>query len=146
MLRQPFPPGLCLRSVNHNDTCFGLIGGTGVVTKLRDVRLSGMKGPLPNAWLVDSLREIGGAGRNRTADKGFADLCLTTWRPRHRVKELSVFNDPWSGREENRPILPFRNCELFLPRSKKSPFYGLTFATRLMQNKNPPASLFLAVG
>ncbi len=70
MLRQPFLPGLCLRSVNHNDTCFGLIGGTGVVTKLRDVRLSGMKGPLPNAWLVDSLREIGGAGRNRTADKG----------------------------------------------------------------------------
>ena len=27
-------------------------------------------------------RKIGGAGRNRTADKGFADLCLTTWRPR----------------------------------------------------------------
>src|SRR5579863_1813087 len=26
--------------------------------------------------------ENGGAGRNRTADKGFADLCLTTWRPR----------------------------------------------------------------
>jgi hypothetical protein len=24
----------------------------------------------------------GGAGRDRTADKGFADLCLTTWRPR----------------------------------------------------------------
>src|SRR6267378_1567800 len=27
-------------------------------------------------------REFGGARRNRTADKGFADLCLTTWRPR----------------------------------------------------------------
>ena len=27
-------------------------------------------------------RGIGGAGRDRTADKGFADLCLTTWRPR----------------------------------------------------------------
>ena len=88
MLRQPFLPGLCLRSVNHNDTCFGLIGGTGVVTKLRDVRLSGMKGPLPNAWLVDSPPEIGGARRNRTADKGFADLCLTTWRPRHRTKKV----------------------------------------------------------
>ena len=25
---------------------------------------------------------FGGAGRDRTADKGFADLCLTTWRPR----------------------------------------------------------------
>src|SRR3974390_317410 len=24
----------------------------------------------------------GGAGRNRTADRGFADLGLTTWRPR----------------------------------------------------------------
>ena len=27
-------------------------------------------------------RKFGGAGRDRTADKGFADLCLTTWRPR----------------------------------------------------------------
>src|SRR5580704_861622 len=26
--------------------------------------------------------KAGGARRNRTADKGFADLCLTTWRPR----------------------------------------------------------------
>ena len=26
--------------------------------------------------------KTGGAGRDRTADKGFADLCLTTWRPR----------------------------------------------------------------
>lgn len=26
--------------------------------------------------------EIGGARRNRTADEGFADLCLPTWRPR----------------------------------------------------------------
>src|SRR6266404_5237168 len=33
------------------------------------------------------LREnFGGARRNRTADKGFADLCLTTWRPRHRMR------------------------------------------------------------
>ena len=27
-------------------------------------------------------KSFGGARRNRTADKGFADLCLTTWRPR----------------------------------------------------------------
>jgi hypothetical protein len=27
-------------------------------------------------------RKFGGAWRNRTADKGFADLCLTTWRTR----------------------------------------------------------------
>src|SRR5208282_3435400 len=31
--------------------------------------------------------KIGGAGRNRTAVKGFADLCLTTWRPRPVKKE-----------------------------------------------------------
>src|SRR6266567_857475 len=29
---------------------------------------------------------VGGARRNRTADNGFADHCLTTWRPRHRTK------------------------------------------------------------
>ena len=27
-----------------------------------------------------SIEKIGGTGRTRTADKGFADLCLTTWR------------------------------------------------------------------
>ena len=36
---------------------------------------------------------FGGAGRGRTADKGFADLCLTTWRPRlrrvHSTREKS---------------------------------------------------------
>jgi hypothetical protein len=31
--------------------------------------------------------KIGGARRNRTADEGFADLCLTTWRPRPFHKE-----------------------------------------------------------
>jgi hypothetical protein len=34
---------------------------------------------------VSELRgilQVGGAGRNRTAGKGFADLRLTTWRPR----------------------------------------------------------------
>jgi hypothetical protein len=30
-----------------------------------------------------------GAGRNRTADKGFADPCLTTWRPRRSVKIIA---------------------------------------------------------
>ena len=39
-------------------------------------------------WLVSLTPDtfaggkFGGAGRDRTADKGFADLCLTTWRPR----------------------------------------------------------------
>ena len=32
----------------------------------------------------ESHGSFGGAGRGRTADKGFADLCLTTWRPRLR--------------------------------------------------------------
>ena len=31
---------------------------------------------------IFSAEIFGGAGRDRTADKGFADLCLTTWRPR----------------------------------------------------------------
>ena len=30
----------------------------------------------------DAIKEFGGARRNRTADKGFADLCLATWLPR----------------------------------------------------------------
>src|SRR6266851_1034986 len=33
-------------------------------------------------------RDFGGARRNRTADNGFADHCLTTWRPRHRMKNV----------------------------------------------------------
>ncbi len=32
------------------------------------------------------MKEFGGADRNRTGDKGFANLCLTTW-PRRRVLE-----------------------------------------------------------
>jgi hypothetical protein len=32
--------------------------------------------------------KFGGARRNRTADNGFADHCLTTWRPRHRTGKV----------------------------------------------------------
>ena len=32
----------------------------------------------------------GGAGRNRTADRGFADLGLTTWRPRPFLKRWAI--------------------------------------------------------
>ncbi len=32
------------------------------------------------------LKMAGGAGRNRTADRGFADLGLTTWLPRRYTK------------------------------------------------------------
>ncbi len=38
-----------------------------------------------------SLQKIGGARRNRTADKGFADLCLTTWRPRPRTESKCFY-------------------------------------------------------
>src|SRR5579863_5953610 len=51
---------------------FNLFHGDGA-KGLYDGRVSG--------WL-----RLGGAGRDRTADKGFADLCLTTWRPRPRQK------------------------------------------------------------
>jgi hypothetical protein len=37
---------------------------------------------ISRAW-----KNFGGARRNRTADKGFADLCLTTWRPRPCCRE-----------------------------------------------------------
>jgi hypothetical protein len=40
--------------------------------------------------------KIGGARRNRTADKGFADLCLTTWRPRPFSKE-PIYKEPNSS-------------------------------------------------
>lgn len=32
----------------------------------------------------------GGAGRNRTADRAFAELGLTTWRPRRYQREAEV--------------------------------------------------------
>ena len=40
--------------------------------------------PVPAPYI-----KVGGAGRIRTADKGFADLCLTTW-PRRRMLPLST--------------------------------------------------------
>jgi hypothetical protein len=36
-------------------------------------------------WAVESELKFGGAERNRTADEGFADPCLTTWLPRRPV-------------------------------------------------------------
>jgi hypothetical protein len=41
-----------------------------------------------STWIRGALNsdlEVGGAERNRTADEGFADPCLTTWLPRHPV-------------------------------------------------------------
>jgi hypothetical protein len=34
------------------------------------------------------LITLGGAGRNRTADEGFADPCLATWPPRPLIVSL----------------------------------------------------------
>src|SRR6266699_5165100 len=52
---------------------------------------------------------VGGARRNRTADNGFADHCLTTWRPRHRTEKLSVLSNQLSviSQKKNAPKLPF---------------------------------------
>src|SRR6266576_2071042 len=76
---------------------------------------------------------FGGARRNRTADNGFADHCLTTWRPRHRAKsvQLSVISSPLKKErfkshrvngdlraktgEESSPLAPtlYFTCKLF---------------------------------
>ena len=45
----------------------------------------------PTGWEEE---EIGGAGRNRTGGRGFADLGLTTWRPR-----LTLQHYPSSAKE-----------------------------------------------
>src|SRR5262249_5575578 len=37
-----------------------------------------------------TFRYFGGARRNRTADEGFADLCLTTWLPRPCPKKPAL--------------------------------------------------------
>src|SRR5512135_3561016 len=36
------------------------------------------------------VQKVGGAGENRTHDRGFADLGLTTWLPRHHRCPVSV--------------------------------------------------------
>src|SRR6266436_2510628 len=46
--------------------------------------------------------KIGDARRNRTADNGFADHCLTTWLSRHRTEKLSVFNNQLPARKKMR--------------------------------------------
>src|ERR1700687_2114627 len=45
-------------------------------------------------------KKFGGARRNRTADNGFADHCLTTWRPRRRTEWFSVVSSQLSVRKE----------------------------------------------
>src|SRR5271166_3596387 len=61
-----------------------------------------------NAYHTSRL--TGGAGRNRTADRGFGDLCLTTWLPRRGAlceKTLAQREGDrfWSGRRDLNPRL-----------------------------------------
>jgi hypothetical protein len=49
-------------------------------------------------------KSFGGARRNRTADMGFADPCLTTWRPRHPLCSCSSHRD--GKNRPRRPSLP----------------------------------------
>src|SRR5258706_8967028 len=50
-----------------------------MIQRYRKASLKSMHHLLPESAIFMGV--IGGAGRGRTADKGFADLCLTTWRP-----------------------------------------------------------------
>ena len=55
--------------------------------------LSPVRLPVPPPRQVLDL--FGGGTQIRTGDKGFADLCLTTWLCRHK--------DKWSGRRDLNP-------------------------------------------
>src|SRR5678816_387118 len=46
----------------------------------------------------------GGGDRNRTDDKGFADLCLTTWLRRRRCPVMPA-RGWWSGKRDSNPRL-----------------------------------------
>ena len=58
---------------------------------------------------------VGGAGENRTHDRGFADLGLTTWLPRHHANSRSL-----AGARDFASGLPLRsrpqNGSTWLPR------------------------------
>ena len=57
-----------------------------------------------------------GTGRIRTADRDFADLCLTTWR---RCPANFRWNEKWSGRRDSNPRLqPWQGCTLPLSYSR----------------------------
>src|SRR2546429_3083710 len=64
-------------------------------------RRSRIAGNMSSIGIKKSVKEnFGGARRNRTADNGFADHCLTTWRPRHRTGKLSVLSNQFSVRKK----------------------------------------------
>ena len=91
-------------------------------------------------------RKIGGAGRNRTAVKGFADPCLTTWRPRQRknrkLQVLSFKAKAASTICSGVASLGFfaRKCSLFFS-SRAEPkrrVFIIVFRAKLVFTSSPP--------
>ncbi len=86
----------------------------------------------------------GGAGRNRTADRGFADLGLTTWRPRPKgglytkPSRLSEGSKIWSGRRDLNPRLrPWQGRTLPLSYSRSfSHFTALAYLLTIYCPRN----------
>jgi hypothetical protein len=69
----------------------------------------------------NSRKNFGGARRNRTADKGFADLCLTTWRPRHRGKSCQLSVIRFQLKKQSSPPGLLRNLDGGGPRREPLP-------------------------
>src|SRR6266446_4839984 len=82
-------------------------------------------------------KDFGGARRNRTADKGFADLCLTTWRPRHRMRAGRVRPGD-SGLLRPVPCSVL-HLQTFLAPAKKSPDEKVS---KTHGSKDPPLQEF----
>src|SRR6266566_8218221 len=79
----------------------------------------------------------GGARRNRTADNGFADHCLTTWRPRHRTGKLSVLSQ-----KKMRRSFCSCTCKLLVMNSPLS--FRMVFSS-LLQSERIMCERFFAV-
>jgi hypothetical protein len=85
-----------------------------------------MEQTVPILALTEGKKE--GTGRTRTADRDFADLCLTTWRrcPANFRKQKK-----WSGRRGSNPRLqPWQGCTLPLSYSRAS-FHLITLVQPL---------------
>ena len=86
----------------------------GAVAPIGSVRFRTMC-PIKNSPRKWGLFSLGGATRNRTGDKGFADPCLTSW-PWRRWSGLRGSNPPprpWQGRalpNELNPRVAYFSC------------------------------------
>ena len=67
---------------------------TGTVVTYRRI-LSPVRLPVPPPRRISANQDLdyGGGNRIRTGGKGFADLCLTTWLCRHKLKVYSGAED-----------------------------------------------------